>query len=103
MSRPPQLTVWQQHLATRFPDLPAPVVAVLALYSFGLLLAHVSGLSTVALFLAEHLGRPERALRKRLREFYLEAGAKSGVNQGINRRDFDVSACFAPLLRWALS
>jgi hypothetical protein len=103
MSRPLQLTQWQGELASRFPDLPAGVVAVLALYSFGMILAKVSGLSCVALFLFKHLGRPYLALRKRLREFYLEAHAKSGVNQGQKRRDFDVSTCFAPLLRWILS
>ena len=103
MSRPLHLTPWQQHLASRFPDLPAPVVAVLALYSFGMILAQVSGLSRVALFLAQHLGCPYDALRKRLREFYLEAPAKSGVPQGIKRQDFDVRTCFVPLLRWLLS
>jgi Transposase DDE domain len=103
MSRPLQLTPWQGELASRFPDLPAPVVAVLALYSFGMLLAKVCGLSSVALLLATHLDRPFFALRKRLREFYLEAHAKSGVHQGQKRQDFDVSTCFAPLLRWILS
>jgi hypothetical protein len=103
MSRPPQLTSWQQHLANRFPELPAPAVAVLALYSFGLILARASGLSTVVLFLAQRLGRPAHALRKRLREFYLEAPAKSGARQGQKRRDFDPAGCFAPLLGWVLS
>jgi hypothetical protein len=103
MTRPLQLTPWQQHLASRFPDLPGPVVTVLALYSFGMILAQVSGLSTVAFFLARHLGRPYHALRKRLREFYLEAPAKSGVKQGLKRKDFDVGTCFAPLLRWVLA
>ena len=103
MSCFPQLTPWQQHLATHFPLLPAPVVAVLALYSLGLLLAKVSGLSTVALFLAQHLNRPFHALRKRLSEFYKEASAKSGVKQGQKRKDFEVASTFAPLLRWILS
>jgi len=103
MSRPPQLTSWQQHLASRFPDLPSSVVAVLALYSFGMLLARVSGLSRVVLFLATHLGRPRYALRKRLAEFYKEASAKSGVRHGVKRRDLDVTLCFSPLLRWLLS
>src|SRR5215468_4362446 len=103
MSRPPQLTPWQGHLASRLPELPTPVVAVLALYSFGLILAKVSGLSTVALFLSQHLRRPYPALRKRLAEFYKEAPAKSGAKQGIKRKDFDVTTCFPPLLRWVLS
>src|SRR5262249_25804751 len=74
-----------------------------ALYSFGLLLAQVSGLATVTLFLSRRLGCPYAALRKRLREFYLEAAAKSGVNQGQKRQDFDVTTCFAPLLGWVLA
>jgi hypothetical protein len=103
MSRPPQLTHWHAELASRLPGLPAPVVFGLALYSFGVLLARVSGFATVVLFLAKHLGWPYRALRKRLREFYLEAPAKSGARQGHKRRDFDPAGCFAPLLRWVLS
>jgi hypothetical protein len=103
MTRPLQLTSWQQHLASRFPDLPGPVVAVLALYSFGMILAGASGLSAVTLALSTALGWAYAALRKRLREFYLEAGAKSGVKQGQKRKDCDVASCFAPLLRWLLS
>jgi len=103
MSRPLQLTAWQQQLASRFPDLPAAVVAVLALYSFGVLCAHVCGLSAVCLWLGKALALPYDALRKRLREFYLEAGAKSGVRQGQKRQDFDPADSFVPLLRWVLS
>ncbi len=103
MSRPLQLTSWQQQLTTRFPDLPGSVVVVLALYSFGMILARVSGLTTVCLFLGKHLDLAYYAVRKRLSEFYKEASAKSGVKQGGKRKDFDVSTCFAPLLRWVLS
>jgi hypothetical protein len=103
LSRPLQLTSWQQHLASRFPQLSAAVVAVLALYSFGMILAKVSGLSAVTLFLAQHLARPYHALRKRLSEFSKPAAAKSGVKHGVKRQDFDVTTCFAPLLRWVLS
>jgi hypothetical protein len=103
LSRPPQLTSWNAELAKRFSHFPAPVLAVLALYSFGMLLAQVSGLSTVVLFLARRLGWAENALRKRLREFYLDAQDKSGVKQGHKRRDFDVATAFTPLLRWVLS
>jgi len=102
MSRPLQLTSWKQELASRFPDLPVSVVLVLALYSFGMILAQTSGLTTITLFLVKHLGLGFFALRKRLSEFYKEAPAKSGVKQGIKRRDFDVATCFAPLLRWVL-
>src|SRR5206468_2321297 len=90
-------------LAKRFAQFPAPVVAVLALYSFGVILAKVSGVTTVVLFLTQHLGGTPDALRKRLREFYVDADDKSGVKQGQKRRDFDVTAAFAPLLCWILS
>ena len=103
MSRPIYLTSWKQELATRFPELSPAVVAVLALYSFGMILAQVSGLTAVALFLSHHLGQPFFALRKRLSEFYKEAAAKSGVKNGIKRQDFAVATTFAPLLRWILS
>ena len=103
MSRLPQLTSWQHHLASRFPDLTPTVVTVLALYSYGMILSKVSGLGSVALFLSKHLGRGFFAVRKRLSEFYKEAEAKSGTNQGQKRKDFDVTTCFAPLLRWILS
>jgi Transposase DDE domain len=103
VSRPLQLTQWHRELKDRFPELPARVVFVLALYSFGVILAHVSGLSTVALFLSRLVGCSYHALRKRLSEFYKEASAKSGVNQGGKRQDFDVTTCFGPLLRWILS
>jgi hypothetical protein len=97
-----QLTQWRQQLQLRFPELPACTVFVLALYSFGMILAHVSGLSTVALVLGKFLGWPYRTLKKRLSEFYKEASAKSGFHQGVKRQDFDVSSCFPSLLRWIL-
>jgi hypothetical protein len=103
VSRPLQLTSWDLELKSRFPDLPARTVFVLALYSFGMILAKVSGLSSVALFLGKSLTLPYHALRKRLSEFYKEAKAKSGASHGVKRTDFEVTSCFAPLLRWALS
>lgn len=103
MSRPLQLTSWNGELKRRFTHLPDTTVLVLALYSFGVILAHLSGLSTVALFLAQHLGLSYFPLRKRLSEFYKEAPAKSGFRHGSKRKDFDVTTCFAPLLRWVLS
>jgi hypothetical protein len=103
MSRPLHLTSWKYELASRFPKLPTAVVGVLALYSFGMILSQAAGQTAVALFLATHLGCACCAVRKRLREFYLPAAAKSGVRQGGKRRDFDVTSCFAPLLGWILS
>jgi hypothetical protein len=103
VSRQLQFTSWKAELSARFPDFSASVVAVLALYSFGMVLAGVAGLASVALCLAKHLLLEEDALRKRLREFYLDAQDKSGFKAGQKRRDFDPALAFAPLLRWLLS
>ena len=85
MSRPLQLTSWNHELKRRFPDLPAATVFVLALYSFGMTLAKVSGLSTVTLFLGKELGLSYDALRKRLSEFYKEAPAPADDRRGRDR------------------
>ena len=103
MSRRPQLTEWKGELTARFPDLPVSVVFVLALYSFGMICAHGSGLTTVAFLLSSLFTCSYNAVRKRLKEFYQEASAKSGSHQGIKRQDFDVTTCFPPLLGWILT
>ena len=102
MSRQPRLTPWNAELSAGFPGLSAPVIAVLAVYSIGMILAGASGLSPVVLYLVRHLGLAWFATRKRLREFCLDADDKSGVRQGIRRHDLDVTDTFAPLLGWIL-
>jgi hypothetical protein len=103
MSRHPELYHWQATLASRFPHLPKVYVALLALWTLGMILARRCGLSSVCLFLARLLGRPENSLRQRLREFYQEKQAKAGAKHGRRRQDFDVATCFAPLLAWILA
>src|SRR4051812_30608111 len=103
MSRHPELYHWQATLTSRFPKLPKVYVALLALWSLGMILARRCGLSSVALFLARLLGRKENSLRQRLREFYQEKQAKAGAKRGRKRQDFAVADCFAPLLGWVLS
>jgi hypothetical protein len=103
MSRRPELYSWTQQLASRFPGLPPVLVALLALWSLGLLLARCCGLSTVACFLGELLGQHDNTVRQRLREFYLEPQAKAGARRGCRRTGLEVTGCFAPLLRWVLS
>ncbi len=103
MPRRLQLTSWDAEMAARLPDFSPPLVAVLALYSFGMVLSGLAGLSAVVLSLAKHLRSNEATLKKRLRESYLDAADKSGVKQGNRRKDFDPADAFAPLLRWVLS
>jgi hypothetical protein len=71
---------------------------VLALYSFGAILAQRCGLNSVAATLAALLGLGYLTIRSRLQEFYQPARAKSGTR----RRELDVTTCFAPLLAWTL-
>ncbi|MDQ3901978.1 MAG: transposase [Actinomycetota bacterium] len=103
MTRPPQLLRWHQTVSTYLPHLSTPQVAVLVLWSVGLILAHSCGLTTVATVLAYLLARREGAVREQLRDWYREASAKSGAKRGRKRRSLDVTTCFAPLLRWVVA
>jgi hypothetical protein len=98
MPRHKPLESWTKQVVTAFPHLSRPQAAVLALYSFGAILAHRCGLNCVAAALAPLLGLSYHTIRSRLQEFYQPASAKSGKC----RRELDVSTCFAPLLAWIL-
>ena len=98
MSRRRALYRWTDDVATAFPHLSKPQATVLALWSFGMVLARSCALTSVAFFLARLLGQQPNTLQQRLREFYQEAAAKAGTQ----RRDLEVTTCFAPLLRWIL-
>lgn len=102
MSRRTALYRWTDEVTNAFPHLSKPQAAVLALWSFGMVLARSCALSSVAFFLARLLGRKANSVRQRLREFYQEAPAKAGSKRGGKRRDLDITTCFAPLLRWVL-
>lgn len=105
-SRPlqlPQLRHWGHDLAQHFPGLSPVFVALLASWSFGMILARNCGLDTVSTQLARLTGQSDNTTRQRLREFYQEAAAKAGAKRGVHRRDFDVTTCFPCLLRWLLS
>src|SRR5438034_7253971 len=90
---------WQQTLATHLPHLSKPQARVLALWSYGMLLARSCALSSVVLVLSALLGNKPDALRQRLREFYYDAADKAGDK----RQEIEVTTCFAPLLAWVFS
>ena len=98
MSRHTPLYSWIGQVASAFPSLSRPQAAVLALYSFGAILAHRCGLNSVAVTLAAMMGVGYSTIRSRLQEFYQPASAKSGTR----RRQLDVTTCFPPLLAWTL-
>jgi len=99
MSRHPQLYPWTQEIASRLPGWSPALAGVLALWSIGMILARRGGLDSVTTHVAALLDQSFDTARQRLREFYQEAGAK----RGRNRKDFEVTTCFAPLLAWVLS
>ena len=103
MARPTGLLQWQQTVSTYLPHLSTPQVAVLVLWSFGIVLAQSCGLTTVAVTLASVLGCSERTMREQLRDWYRDAQHKSGAKRGRQRRSLEVSGCFAPLLRWVVA
>ena len=94
MSRHTPLYSWIGQVVSAFPRLSRPQATVLALYSFGAILAHRCGLNSVAVTLAALMDVGYLTIRSRLQEFYQPASAKSGTR----RRELDVATCFAPLL-----
>jgi Transposase DDE domain len=99
MPRPDPLYQWTQRVATRFPELPRPTAAVLALYSYGAVPAQSCAVSAVALALAALRGPAVNTVRQRLRELYQPAARKAGRG----RTELDPAVCSAPLLRWAVA
>src|SRR4029077_20135813 len=69
---------WTEVVTTYLPHLSKPQARVLALWSFGMVLARSCALSAVSLFLAQGLERKANTGRQQLREFCYEAKAKRG-------------------------
>jgi Transposase DDE domain len=99
MSHLDPLSQWIETVSTAFPKLSRPQAKVLALWSYGMVLAKSCGIIVVCAALAIQLGCSEASLVQRLREWCY--GAKD--KRGSKRRELDVSTCFAPLLGWILS
>jgi hypothetical protein len=96
MPRHPSLYQWIHTVAIRFPDLARPAATVLALWAFGMVLAHCCALSAVVLHLAPLLGQSFNTVRQRLREFYKPAQAKAGRQ----RTQIEPASFCAPLVAW---
>jgi hypothetical protein len=92
------LSQWTETVSTAFPNLSRPQAKVLALWSYGMVLAKSCGIILVCAALAIQLGCKEASLVQRLREWCSGAQDKKGHK----RRELEVSLCFAPLLRWIL-
>lgn len=99
MSHPDSLSQWEQTVSTYLPHLSRPQASVLALWSYGMVLAKSCGITSVAALLASLLNASESSLRQRLREWCYDAADKKGAP----RQELEVSPCFVSLLRWVLS
>jgi len=93
------LEEWKQTVSEHLPQLSTPQVAVLALWSFGMVVSQSCGLTTVSSSLALLMGAKENSVRQRLREWYYAKEDKRGEG----RCEVEVSNHFVALLRWVLS
>jgi hypothetical protein len=96
MALPKRLRQFYRTIRTNRPHLTKPQAKTLALWSDAILHTGACGLTTVATYAALLLRQPQNTLRQRLREFYKDAAHKSGAQ----RRELDITPCFAALLRW---
>jgi 3-methyladenine DNA glycosylase AlkC len=93
-----QFQEWTTTVNEHMSHLSKSVVMVLALWSFGMVVANSCGLTTVSVSLAALFDDKENTMRQRLREWYKERSAKKGAK----RVELDVTTCFAPLVQWVL-
>lgn len=99
MFYPSELSAWVGEVSSQLPHLTMSQARILAWYSFAVTIVQSCGMSQVAYFLGQWLGKPENTVRQCLRESLYEAEQKRGAQ----RREVNVVLCFAPLLRWVLT
>jgi hypothetical protein len=99
MSHTETIAYWQAEISTHLPHLSQPQAAVLALWSYGMVLSKSCGITTIVSLLAKVLACPKANLRQRLREWCYDAKDKAGGK----RAELDLEACFAPLMGWIIS
>src|SRR5213082_3962997 len=88
MSHRKALSQWEQTVSRYLPQLSRPQAAVLALWSYGMVLAKSCGITSVVALLAPLVGQSESTLRQRLREWCYDAKDKKGKQ----RQELDVSS-----------
>ncbi len=88
------LTTIMHHLS----HLSKPQATVLAMWSFGMVLARSCALTAVSSLLAAGMQRKEDTVRQQLREWYYDVKRKRGTKRQVLR----VETCFAPLLGWVV-
>src|SRR4028118_38942 len=97
------LKQWMSIVSYHLPELTLPQASGLATWSFGMVMTQSSSLTIVSHFIATLNQEKFNTVRQRLKEWYQEAQAKSGVRRGKQRAKLQVSQYFARLLRWVLN
>src|SRR2546422_3996237 len=90
---------WLGTIMHHLSHLSKPQATVLALWSFGMVLARSCALTAVSHMLATGMKRKEQTVRQQLREWYYDTPRKRGPK----RQALPVETCFAPLLGWGVS
>ncbi len=99
MSHSDGVAQWMTTVSTHLPHLSGPQARVLALWSYGMVVAQSCGITTVATLLGSLLHKRPATVRQQLREWCYAAEDKKGPK----RQEVEVTTCFAPLLRWVLT
>jgi hypothetical protein len=73
MSDPKPLSQWKETVSMAFPSLSRPQATVLALWSYGMVIAKSCGITSVCAALALQTGDSEGTLTQRLREWCYDA------------------------------
>ena len=90
---------WRTTLMQHLSPLSQPQATVLALGSFGMVLARACALTAVSSLLAEGMERSEQTVRQRVRAWY-DAPQR---HRGPQRQALRVETCCAPWLGWGVS
>jgi hypothetical protein len=90
---------WLRTIMQHLPHLSKPQATVLALWSFGMVLARSCALTAVSHLLAKGMQRKEQTVRQQLREWYYDTPRKRGAK----RQALHVETCFPVLLGWVVS
>ena len=98
MAHQESLSQWIETGSTPMKELAPQHATLMALWSFGMVIAQSWGSPSVAAVLAQLVTQKEHTVRQRLRE----STSDSDDQKGKNRTSLDVMTCFVPVLRWIL-
>src|SRR5687767_3941443 len=99
MSHQEGLCQWIGEVSRRLPNLNRRQAAVLAVFSYGMVMTRRCGISSVAHFIAVLQGKEVNSVRQCLREWCYDAPDKRGQK----RQEVEVLSSFSFLLKWILA